>query len=461
MPVGALFGFQVAVAEQAGAVVVEVGVGGGAEALVEGCEELPSGSGAPREVDARIEVHAARDRGVVVGQHAERDGEVGQEDVVFEIEAEVAAPIFIFIVFVPSRHFVLVLVFFGYFLAQSGGEDVLAAELHTDGCLAECPCGVGIEVDAIDVCLVEILIGRRIGAPPHVVVERAVPIDLCRHMDAAFVFGLGSDEIAAVLLILRVGPRAIERVGTIVHRAQSCLQRGIEMGGGVAAIPVGVALVEVVVAAAAVAAGIASAQAVDKVAVRQSHMGIGAECAIGAALQVRPHVAFLLGARDDIDGSGKGLTAIHTAGSAFDDFDALDVIDIDGQIDRQVPSVGIADVDAVEQHGELVFGATVHTDVGLDAEAAALAHIHAGSEFQQVVDRVGTGGFDVLTGDDLHQAHGFVGRQRGACGGHFCFLQLEFVGGLLCLCIGCTGNHRQGCRKKYFSHVVWSNKISR
>ena len=99
-----------------------------------------------------------------------------------------------------------------------------------------------------------------------------------------------------------------------------------------------------------------------------------------------------------------------------------------------MPRVGIGNVDAVEQNGELVFGAPVHTDVRLDAEASALPHIHASREFQQVVDGVGTRRLDVLSVNHLHEAHRLVGRQGGECAHHLGTIQRQFY--LILLVVG-------------------------
>ena len=317
----------------------------------------------------------------MIGEHTDGDGQILQQDVVLQIDAEVAASVFIFIMFIVTRHFVFVLFRCRNFLAKSGGEDVLAAEFDADSGLSECPSGVGIEVGTIDVGLVKILIGLRIGTLPHIVVEGAVPIDLYGNADRALVFSLGGDEIAAVLFVLRVRPRSVERVGAVVHGAETSLQGGIEVFAPIIPVPVSVGFVEVVVRGAPVAAGISSADAVEEVSGVGRYVGVGSKRAVGTGLHVSPECVFHFCAGDDVDGSGECLTAINSAGSTLDDLDAFDVIHADGQIHRQVSRVGVADVDAIEQDGELVLGAAVHADVGLYAESPALSHIHAGGEF--------------------------------------------------------------------------------
>ena len=431
VPVCALLGLEAEVPLQAGAVVVEVGVGGGAKALVEGGKELQRFSGSPGEVDAGIEPHGAFDGGIVVGEHADGKGHVVEEDVVLGVEAEVGSPVLVLIIGVVARHFVAVLVLGGDFLAETGGEDILAPEFEADGGLAECPGGVGVGIGAIDVGLVEVLVGLGIGSSPDVVVEGAVPVELDGHMDVSLVFGLEGNQIAAVFLILRVGAGAVEGVGAVVHGAEPSLQVGVEVQALVASVPVGVALVEVVVGGSTVAAGVASADAVVEVSSFQCPEGIGTEGSVGASLQMGTQRIAVLVASDDVDGSGEGLASVDAAGSSFDDFDALDVIDVDGEIDGQMAGVGIGDVDAVEQDGELILGSAVHADVGLNAEASTLPDVHSCGEFQQVVDGLGTGGFDVLTVDDLDEADGLVGRKWGTGGDHLHGDEEEGVEGIV------------------------------
>ena len=434
VPVCALLGLEAEVPLQAGAVVVEVGVGGGAKALVEGGKELQRFSGSPGEVDAGIEPHGAFDGGVVVGQHADGEGHVVEDDVVLDVEAEVGSSVLVLIIGVVAWHFVALLVLGRDFLAETSGEDVLAPEFEADGGLAECPGGVGVGVGAIDVGLVEVLevlVGLGIGSSPDVVVEGAVPVELDGHMDVSLVLGLEGNQIAAVFLILRVGACAVEGVGAIVHGAESCLQVGVEVLALVASVPVGVALVEVVVVGATVAAGVASADAVVEVSSFQCPESIGTEGSVGASLQMGTQRIAVFGASDDVDGSSEGLASVDSAGSSFDDFDALDVIDVDGEIDGQMAGVGIGDVDAVEQDGELILGSAVHADVGLNAEASTLPDVHSCGEFQQVVDGLGTGGFDILTVDDLDEADGLVGRKWGTGGDHLHGDEEEGVEGIV------------------------------
>ena len=104
-------------------------------------------------------------------------------------------------------------------------------------------------------------------------------------------------------------------------------------------------------------------------------MGIDSESAIGTTLQMGAHAALLFGACHNVDGTGKCLTAIHPAGSTLNHFNAFDVIHIHREVGSQMSRVGVADVDAVEQDGQLVFCTAIHTYVCLDAKATTLAHI--------------------------------------------------------------------------------------
>ena len=347
----------------------------------------------------------------------------------FQVDAKVRASVFVFVMLIPSRYFVFVLILRGNFLAEPSGENVFAAQLNTHGCFSECPRGVGVEVGSIDIRLVKVLIVLWAVAPPNVVVERAVPINLQGHMHLALIFSLCGNEVAPVLFVLRVGACAVESVGSVVHCAESCLQRGIEQLASVFCVPIGLTLVEIIVQGASVAALVASAEAVVEVARLEREVPVGSECTVRAPLEVCAKLAVAFGAGDDVDGSGKCLAAIHSAGTSLNHFDALDVVNAEGKINGQVASVWIGDVDAVEQNGELVLSASVHPYVGLDAESSSLSHIHTCCEFEQVVDGVGAGCLNVLAANDLHQPNGFVGRERCACGCHLGGSKLQFKHG--------------------------------
>ena len=72
------------------------------------------------------------------------------------------------------------------------------------GGLAESPCGVGIGIGTIDVGLMKVLISRRIGTSPHIVVKGTVPIHLHGYTNLPLVFGLSGNEIAPVFFVLSV-----------------------------------------------------------------------------------------------------------------------------------------------------------------------------------------------------------------------------------------------------------------
>ena len=109
----------------------------------------------------------------------------------------------------------------------------------------------------------------------------------------------------------------------------------------------------------------------------QSHTGIGIEGAKAAALGSCLEGGLLLMTGDDIDGPTETLSAIHTAGGTLEHLNALDVADADGEVSGQMSCVWIADVDTVEQDGNLVKDAAIDGDVRLDTKATALPDIHA------------------------------------------------------------------------------------
>ena len=80
------------------------------------------------------------------------------------------------------------------------------------------------------------------------------------------------------------------------------------------------------------------------------------------------------------------------------------VAETDREIGRVVPGLGIGDVDAVQQHRDLIVRAAAHADVGLHAHGPALPHVHAQGVFEQVVDVLGRGGGDGKAVDQRDRA---------------------------------------------------------
>ena len=112
----------------------------------------------------------------------------------------------------------------------------------------------------------------------------------------------------------------------------------------------------------------------------------------------------------------------------------VDVAKIDGEIGRIMPGLGVGDVDAVEQHRNLVVGAAADADVGLHAHGAALPDVHAQGIFEQVVDVVGRGGGDRQAVDQRDGPRILVKRDGKLRSG-----DRNTVQHIVCLCL-----HRRG-----------------
>ena len=134
------------------------------------------------------------------------------------------------------------------------------------------------------------------------------------------------------------------------------------------------------------------------------------------------------GARHDVDGTRKRLAAEHARGCAFENFDALDVGNVDGEIRGVVPRLGIVERNAVEKDSDLVERSAVDTKVCLHAEGTALPDVHARCELEDVAN----------AGDARRRSKVFarkrhhlpcrhVGGQGSACARHYRLCQFETV----------------------------------
>ena len=114
-------------------------------------------------------------------------------------------------------------------VAVSRTQDMLLADVHAHGCLAEEPCGVSVKRGAVDVgaMIVLTVLGSLLAACELIVVDIAVPVSLRRDDEALVAEGLdvslcGSDDAARCLpLIIKLG--AVERGSAIVLRRKSGL----------------------------------------------------------------------------------------------------------------------------------------------------------------------------------------------------------------------------------------------
>jgi len=88
----------------------------------------------------------------------------------------------------------------------------------------------------------------------------------------------------------------------------------------------------------------------------------------------------------DIDGPYKRGGAVDASSRSLEHFYAEDVAQVAGQIEGVVGGLRVAEVDAIEQDGDLLLGAASDADVGLCTNGTALADIDAYGEFQQIVN---------------------------------------------------------------------------
>ena len=260
--------------------------------------------------------------------------------------------------------------------AQIGAQDTLLTQFGTQRCLAAPPVEVASGLDAIHISLVEVL-AELLSAHELEIVIGAVPIYLRGEVELALGLSLHRDEVALVALILVGIGCAVEGVGSVGLLREAELPVEGHVPVAEVALIIELALAPVAVERTAVAASATTADSVSGAPKYQSHTGIGIEGAKAAALGSCLEGGLLLMTGDDIDGPTETLSAIHTAGGTLEHLNALDVADADGEVSGQMSCVWIADVDTVEQDGNLVKDAAIDGDVRLDTKATALPDIHA------------------------------------------------------------------------------------
>ena len=280
-------------------------------------------------------------------------------------------------------------------LAQVRAGDPLVARLGAEGGLPEAGIDPEVQVQARDMGLVvvERILFR--GGPEELeAVLAVVPVEGRGEMERAGALRADGGEGLQGVLELVVEGGAVESAGAEILAADAGLPGEVAAGEGVAAVPEGLQGVEVAVAAAGGVAGVAVAalpaggDGVEAAAVGGRHRGGRAERAEGAALEAGGDPAPGGPAGHDIDGAKQGGGPVDARCRAFQDLNALDVAEVDGEVKGVVAGLRVGDVDAVEEDGDLVVGAAADADVGLHAHRAPLAHIDAEGVFEQVVDRL-------------------------------------------------------------------------
>ena len=281
-------------------------------------------------------------------------------------------------------------------LAERGADHLFAAQLRPEGRPAQGPGGPAAEVGAEHVGIVVIeRDARLVAAIEFETVRGMVPIQDRVQVHAAFRLRLDGGEGLEARLELVVEAGAVEGVGAVVLGAQAevpadvrCAARVAPLQEGLRAPEIGVQLPRRIAAAAVRAAG-GHRQLGAPGAVCQAGAQAAAQGAPGAALHMHLGAGVLLRARDDVDGADQRRSAVDASRRALQDLDPLDLRQVHGQVHHEVARLRVADVDAVEQHGDLVEGAAADADVGLDTHRTALAHVHPNCVFEQVVDGLG------------------------------------------------------------------------
>ena len=90
--------------------------------------------------------------------------------------------------------------------------------------------------------------------------------------------------------------------------------------------------------------------------------------------------------RHNIHRSHKRRGAIDAGGRTLENLDSLNVADVAGEVEGVVPRLRVADVDAVEQDGDLLLRAASDAHVRLGSDGSTLADIHACGVLQKVVN---------------------------------------------------------------------------
>ena len=237
--------------------------------------------------------------------------------------------------------------------------------------------------------------GRGVSPEEFEAVAGMVPVERRAEVQPPVAFGLQGGEDLAPGLELVVVAGAVEGVGAVVLGAQAevpahvrCTARVAPLQEGLRAPEIGVQLPRRIAAAAVRAAG-GHRQLGAPGAVGQAGAQAAAQGAPGAAFHMHLGAGALLRARDDVDGADQRRSAVDASRRALQDLDPLDLRQVHGQVHHEMARLGIADVDAVEQHGDLVEGAAADADVGLDTHRTALAHVHPHRILEQVVDGLG------------------------------------------------------------------------
>ena len=137
----------------------------------------------------------------------------------------------------------------------------------------------------------------------------------------------------------------------------------------------------------------------------------------------------LAGLGDDVDHAADGIGAIECALRTAQHFDLGDVAGKEfGNIRRAAGRGGIGDIDAVQQHLDVVGIGAAHEQRGLTARAAGLHDVEARHGAQHVWKRTILARFDLGGGDDGDAAGDLLHRGGDTGGDHHHVFVIQALG---------------------------------
>ena len=128
-------------------------------------------------------------------------------------------------------------------------------------------------------------------------------------------------------------------------------------------------------------------------------------------------------ARNDIDSPKERRRAEHSPGRALYNLDAFNLADVHGQVKGVVPRLRVADVNAVEQYGDVLARTSPDAYVRLCPYGTALADVHAHGILQQVIHTLRRRGGNLVASKHSYNPRHAASCQRCPRGRHVHFAQ--------------------------------------
>ena len=149
-------------------------------------------------------------------------------------------------------------------------------------------------------------------------------------------------------------------------------------------------------------------------------------------MSVQTTLSVLLG--HNVDGPYQRRCTIDASGRTFEHLNALNVRNVEWEVEGIMPCLRVADVNAVEQDSDLLIVAASDTDVGLRSNRSTLADVYAYGIFQQIVNTLYRCRLNV--GPLQHSDHSrlLTSGQRRTRAGHVDLLEPHFAA-----CLGGVG----------------------